>query len=105
MINSVMSYFVTKVYAADTQEPPQLGELFNSLDNIIQWIHPIGVVIASAILILGGYMWMTSGGDPNRKQQAQGVLTWGIAGLVFLFLVRGLIIFISRFLSPGFTGP
>jgi hypothetical protein len=29
--------------------------------------------------IYGGYLWMTSGGEPDKKKRAQGTLTWSIA--------------------------
>lgn len=43
------------------------------------------------MVIVGGYMWIVSGGDPARKQQAQGTLTWAVIGLVLLFLIYGIL--------------
>lgn len=68
--------------------PPTLSQLANVIDGIFEYIFPIGAIIAVAMIIYGGYMWIISGGDPARKQQAQGVLTWSILGLAFLFLIK-----------------
>jgi uncharacterized membrane protein len=100
MGNAILRLFSTQVYAQESP-PPTLDSLLDFLtgdDSIINNIHPIGVVIAAGMIILGGYMWMTSGGDAGRKQQAQAVLTWAIAGLVFLFIVKGLITLLGELL-------
>lgn len=59
-----------------------------------------GAAIASFIMILmGGFSWLTSGGDPKHLEQARDKITYGIAGLVIMILVW----FILKFLST-FTG-
>ena len=35
---------------------------------------------------MGGYMWISSSGDPAKIKQAQGTLTWAIIGLLFTIL-------------------
>ncbi len=72
-------------------EPPKIEELFTGFDTVIDWLVPIGVVISLVFIIIGGYMWMTSAGNPDKVKQAQGTLTWAILGLV-LILLAGLLI-------------
>lgn len=71
--------------------PPKLVDLFDNFDSLIDSLIPIGIVLAVVMIILGGYMWMTSAGNPEKIKQAQGTLTWAIIGLVLLLLV-GLLI-------------
>ena len=82
-------------------KPPRLEVLLNSLDQIISYIFPIGVLVAVGMTIYGGYLWMTSGGEPDKKKRAQGTLTWSIAGLAFLYLIRMLLTIIVDTITSG----
>lgn len=84
------------VYA---QEPPKLNQLATGFDDLIEYVMPIGAVIAVGMFVYGGYMWISSGGDPARVQQAQGVLTWAVIGLVFLFLLRAALLALLKFIT------
>lgn len=88
MIEKVLSFFSEPVFA---QEPPRIGQLAVAVDKVMGWIFPAGVLIAVIMIIVGGYMWIISGGDPAKKQLAQGTLTWSVIGLVLLFLVYGIL--------------
>lgn len=79
-------------------EPPKLVEIGGVVDRIFGYIFPVGVLLAVVLIIVGGYMWIVSGGDPGRKQQAQGTLTWAVIGLVVLFLVKALLEVLVNFL-------
>lgn len=86
------------VYAQDAQ-PPRIEQLIISIEGLFQWIFPIGAVIAVAMMIYGGYMWIISGGDPAKKQMAQGTLTWAAIGLVFLFIMGAVLRVIIEFIG------
>lgn len=73
-----------KVFAA----PPRLDEIGVILDSVLELILPIGGLLAVAMIVYGGYMWMLSSGDPGKLKQAQGTLTWAIFGLIFLAIFR-----------------
>jgi type IV secretory pathway VirB2 component (pilin) len=82
---SIIPLFITtSVYAA----PPKLADIGGILDNVFNLIMPVGGLIAVIMIIYGGYMWIMSGGDAQKTQQAQGTLTWAVLGLVFLFVIR-----------------
>jgi len=82
-------------------EPPRLEVLLDSLSKIISFIFPIGVLAAVGMTIYGGYLWMTSGGEPDKKKRAQGTLTWSIAGLAFLYLIRMLLTIVVDTITKG----
>lgn len=67
--------------------PLKIECLFYSLNNIFQYLVPIGILLAVIFAIIGGYKWMTSAGNPENIKQAQGTLTWSIIGLVFILIV------------------
>ena len=89
IIKSILRLISQPVYAAG--DPPKLEQLAEAIESLLQYVFPAGALLAVAMVIYGGYMWIISGGDPARKQQAQGVLTWSVLGLVFLFLIKAVL--------------
>lgn len=74
-----------------------------SLETIFSNIFNIAITLAGLVLfimlIIGGFSYLTSGGDPEKNKKAASTLTWAIIGLVLLIASW----FILRFLSE-FTG-
>lgn len=96
IVYSISKLIASPIYAQETP-PPRIEEILVSIDGLFQWIFPIGGILAVAMIIYGGYMWIISGGDPSKKQAAQGTLTWAIIGLVFLFLIGAILQAILEF--------
>lgn len=87
----VLSLFVAPVLA---QDPPQFGQLGGVIDKGIEVFFSFIFVVAAAMIVYGGYMWIISAGDPQRVKTAQGTLTWAIIGLIFFGIMRALLQFI-----------
>lgn len=73
----------TPVFA---DEPARIGEMALILDRVMNIIFPAAGLICVIFIIIGGYMWIASAGDPAKIKQAQGTLTWAIIGLVFILI-------------------
>lgn len=67
-------------------EPRRIEEIFTSIDSILDYLLPFGILVAIIFVIIGGYMWISSTGNPDKVKQAQGTLTWAIIGLIFILL-------------------
>lgn len=104
IIKKIYTFFATQAFlttialsmpaAVFAQAPPRLdnGNFVQILNTIlIQYGFPIATLVAFIMVLVGGYMWMTSGGDAQKVQTAQGTLTWSVIGLVFLWTFRLLI--------------
>ncbi len=77
--------------------PKQLTELGAILDKVMNLLFPFAGIVCVIFIIIGGYMWLTSAGDPAKIQQAQGTLTWAIIGLVFVLIAVAIIKVITTF--------
>ncbi len=95
----ISKLIATPVLAQSDNWPPKLIDLAEPFQDIFDLILPVGALIAVGMLIYGGYMWIISGGDPSKKQVAQGTLTWSIIGLVFLFLIKAILTLLLDFLG------
>jgi hypothetical protein len=89
----------------DYPDPPKLGgdgdgpSLVSITDKVLEQLFPIAGLIALIFVVIGGYMWMISAGDPNRVKQAQGTLTWAIIGLLVIAVIFGVLRVLINFLS------
>jgi len=66
---------------------------------IFQNIIRLAGIIALIMLVIGGFRYITAGGDPKAAESARNTLTYAILGLVLVILAW----FILRFIS-NFTG-
>ncbi len=61
-------------------------------------------IIAIIIILYAGWRWMTSGGDPQKIDEAKRTLVNAVIGLLIIFSAFAIVSFIIRALS-GATGP
>jgi hypothetical protein len=61
-----------------------LFNLTDTFENIISILIPIGGIILFVMLIIGGFHFITSSGDPRKVEGAKNTLTYAIAGIVIL---------------------
>ncbi len=95
-------FFLTNpVFAqTDSDAPPTIsGNIGPIVERVTNYLFPIAGLLALIFVIIGGYMWIISGGDPGRVKQAQGTLTWAILGLVIVLVIFGVLRIVINFLS------
>jgi hypothetical protein len=49
-------------------------------------VFPIGIFISIAMIIVAGYGYLTSTGNPDKVRDASGKLTSAVTGAVFIIL-------------------
>ena len=52
------------------------------IQRVFNIIIPFAGIAAFVVLIAGGFAYLTSAGDPKKVQQAQGMITGAIIGIV-----------------------
>lgn len=87
---------VKSVFAqsAISNDPAQLSDLEALFGNVVSAILGLAGIVLFLMLIVGGFRYITSGGDPKSAGAARGTLTFAIVGLVFIaaaFLILRLI--------------
>lgn len=89
----------------------------NCLDNGIATLACIEVIIknlfniafrllgiaAFIMLIVGGFQYLTAGGDPKKTQAASSTLTYAIFGLVIVLAAWFILLFIYKFTGVDVT--
>lgn len=62
--------------------------------NLIQWIAGMGGIVAAVFIVVGGWGYMTSAGDPNKLSKAKNTLLYAFIGLIIVALAEVLTAFI-----------
>ena len=74
------------VYAQDWYDVIQGLELKNAINLIINTILGLVGTVALLFLIIGGYQYITSAGNPDQLQKAKTTLLYSIIGLAIAIL-------------------
>lgn len=61
---------------------------------ILRVVVGLAGVASLAMIVLGGFQYLTSGGNPENTKKAQSTITWGIAGMAVLLGSWLILIFI-----------
>jgi len=71
--------------------------------NILSLAMIAGALVCFIMLIVGGFRFMTSGGDPKKTAAAGGTLTYAILGLVMFIGAWFIMKFIREFTGVDVT--
>lgn len=87
----ILQFTSERVYAQTIElgdDPPKLEDMLKGILFIASKIGPAIGLFGFGMIIYGGYLWIVSGGEPQKKQKAQATLTWSIIGVGFFYLIR-----------------
>lgn len=80
---------------------PGIKSDFTTLDGVAGKVVDVlniavglSVVVAVAMIIFSGYMFITSAGDPDKVEKGKNALTAAIVGMVIVFIARLLVLFL-----------
>ncbi|MCL4427112.1 hypothetical protein M1534_02015 [Patescibacteria group bacterium] len=99
---------------ADLGSPPvnvnpyQASNQFNSLGNIygtvkiaINWVFAFGGIIAVALLVYGGVLYMQAQGNEDQSKKAKAIIRDAIIGLIIMLLAYTIITLVIGTLAPS----
>src|SRR3989304_7750979 len=84
---------ISPVYAV--QDPAKISDIVEILENIISLLAPAAGIAFFIMMLIGGFQFLTSGGDPKAAGAARGTLTYAEIGIV-LVIVSWLILVLIR---------
>ena len=66
------------------------------IEVIINFVFSVALAIVPIMIIVGGFYFVTSGGDPNRIQTAKKIILYTLVGFGIILLAKGLIIVLKQ---------
>lgn len=84
----LLPFFVQGVVLENPLKSKSFEEL---MDTVISFFVTIGVVIAPIVILYAGFLFLTSGGEPDKVKNARNLILYCLIGLGILLLGKGLI--------------
>ena len=77
------------------------GDVRNVVVSLINVLLGILGVVALVIILIGGFRWMTSGGNEESVASARQTIAAGIIGLIIIFVAYAVTVFIFNVLESA----
>lgn len=81
----------------------KLQDLEGVFGNVVSVVLGLAGVVLFIMLLLGGFSYITSGGDPKKVGSARNTLTYAIGGVIFIALAYLILKFIETFTGAPVT--
>ena len=79
-----MVSLVSPVYA---QAPARIADIVPIIANIIGLLAPAAAIAVFVMILVAGFQFLTSGGDPKSVAAARTTLTYAIIGVILVVVV------------------
>ena len=87
----------------DPTNPAKLSDLTIVFENIISLLAPAAAVAFLIMLIVGGFQFLTSGGDPKAVAGARTTLTYAIIGIILVVASWLILVLIGQITGTDVT--
>jgi uncharacterized membrane protein YidH (DUF202 family) len=81
---------------ADLTDPLGERDVSTLVADIIKYVLGLVGVLALAMFIYGGFLWMTSGGAVEKVKKGKETLVWAVLGLALIFFSYAILEFILK---------
>src|SRR3990167_33083 len=107
-----MEFYLIPVANAQT-----LGSIVSRITNFLDDLIPILFAIATIVFFWGIILYITSGGDEEKRKEGRGFIIYGLIGLFVMVAVWGIVNVLVGFFDlesiraprlpdlPGYNGP
>jgi hypothetical protein len=75
------------------------ADLIGIIFKAIQYLLAFLGVVAVVVILIGGFMWMTAGGNDEKVGKAKKILIQGMIGLVIILLAFAIATFVIQRLN------
>jgi hypothetical protein len=81
------------------ENPLEAGSFEVIINNIIDFIFKIAIVLAPLMVIIGGFLFVTAGGNIQQISRAKNLLIWTAIGFAIVLLSKGILGIIEKILG------
>ena len=97
-------YGTGKIINVNVPKPAGDDALPTIVVNLINLVLGFLALIAVVIILIGGFEWMTAGGNDDKVKTAQNRLKYGLIGLVIIFVAWGVVTYVLSTLNTQLSG-
>ncbi|MFA5134965.1 MAG: pilin [Patescibacteria group bacterium] len=70
------------------------ADLEATVINIVQWVLGFLGLVAVIMILIGGFQWMTAGGNEEKVASAKKIISAAVIGLIVILLAWAIVIFV-----------
>lgn len=82
--------------SSDGSQPAKFSDIEIIFTNILGLLIPFAGVAVFVMILIGGFKFLTSAGDPKATASAGQTITWAVIGLLFLIGAWLVLVFIKQ---------
>ncbi len=79
--------------------PIKANTIEEIINNVIDFFFTIALIICPLIIIVGGFMMVTSGGDPGKVQTGRNMVYYALIGLGIVIMAKGFVLALKQILK------
>ena len=81
-----MFSFIVQAALKDPEKPAEFSDLETIFANVLAAALGLAGIVLFVTLVMGGFSYLTAGGDPKKLEGAKGTITYAIYGIIFVAL-------------------
>lgn len=74
-------------------------DLTGIIQGVVNFIFKIALIVCPLIIIWGGFIYVTSGGNEEKTREGKRIITYAIVGLIIIILANGFVAMIKTILG------
>ncbi|KKR07659.1 MAG: hypothetical protein UT32_C0008G0014 [Parcubacteria group bacterium GW2011_GWC2_39_14] len=98
---TTQSDIISNLDTVAAQTPLQKADLLQTVGKIIKIFLDVLGIIFLCIVLYAGYLYMTSGGDPEKTKTAKAWIINAVIGLIIIFLSYSIVAFVFNALKEN----
>ena len=91
-------------YATNLGLASQEGDVRDTAVDIVKYLMTFLGIIAVVVILLGGFKWMTAGGNEDKVAEAKKLLVAGMVGLVIILAAFAIVTFVIQITDNAISG-
>ncbi|MBQ2659753.1 hypothetical protein IJF85_02140 [Candidatus Saccharibacteria bacterium] len=78
----------------EDSETPTTKGLWETVQAIINWVLAVLGLVTVVMIIIGGFTYLTSQGDPGKTKKGRDTILYGVIGLIIALLAFAIVNFV-----------
>ncbi|MCK5060947.1 hypothetical protein KAR28_00185 [Candidatus Parcubacteria bacterium] len=91
-------------YATNLGLASQNGDVRDTAVDIVKYLMTFLGIIAVVVILIGGFRWMTAGGNEDKIASAKKTITAGAIGLVVILAAFAIVTFVIQITTNAING-
>ena len=83
-------------YISPTTFNLKSADLQSTVIKIVQWVLTLLGLIAVIMILYGGFVWLTAGGNEDKVSTAKRVISAAVIGLIIVLLAWAIVTFVVK---------